>query len=56
MSERVISAEEFQAKFFEVLDNVERLQQEVSITRHGKPVAKLIPYTPDKPGLFGESK
>ncbi len=56
MSEQSIPAGEFKAKCLQIMDEVNRLHQEVVITKHGKPVAKLVPYTPEKPQLFGKFK
>jgi prevent-host-death family protein len=38
-----IPAGEFKAKCLQVLDEVQRLRMQVVITKHGKPVAKLVP-------------
>jgi len=52
-----ISAGEFKSKCLKIMDNVNSCHEEVVITKHGKPVAKLIPYSkePSKP-LFGYMK
>lgn len=55
-SEHSIPAGEFKAKCLQIMDEVNRLHQEVVITKYGKPVAKLVPYTPSKPSLFGKFK
>ena len=50
----IISAAEFKAKCLSLMDRVNEFHEEVIITKHGKPVAKLVPVTavPEKP-LFG---
>ncbi|PKL38572.1 MAG: type II toxin-antitoxin system prevent-host-death family antitoxin [Spirochaetae bacterium HGW-Spirochaetae-1] len=52
-----ISAAEFKAKCLRIMDRVNMYHEEVVITKHGKPVAKLIPYS-SKPGhtIFGYMK
>ncbi len=51
------SAAEFKAKCLKIMDRVNMYHEEVIITKHGKPVAKLIPYSvhPEKK-LFGFMK
>jgi len=52
-----ISAAAFKAKCLKIMDQVHMYHNEVIITKHGKPVAKLIPYseTPEK-SIFGYMK
>lgn len=52
-----ISAGEFKSKCLKIMDDVNSYHEEVIITKHGKPVAKLIPYSkkPSK-SLFGYMK
>lgn len=47
-------AAKFKAKCLSLMDHVKEFHEEVIITKHGKPVAKLVPVTPtpEKP-LFG---
>ena len=47
-----IGAGEFKAKCLKLLDQVADSRQALIITKHGKPVAKLVPI-PVQPGLFG---
>ncbi len=49
-----ISAGEFKSKCLKIMDNVNTYHEEVVITKYGKPVAKLVPYS-EKQGksLFG---
>ena len=42
-----LSATEFKAKCLAMLDNVQRTREPVEITRHGKPVARIVPVTKD---------
>ena len=48
-----IAAGEFKAQCLGIMDKVQRTRQPVLITKHGKPVAKLVPA--DQPGddIFG---
>jgi prevent-host-death family protein len=39
-----LSAAEFKAKCLKLMDEVNEHHTEVIITKHGKPVAKLIPF------------
>lgn len=41
-----IQAGEFKAKCLELMDQVQEHLREIVITKHGKPVAKLVPVTP----------
>jgi prevent-host-death family protein len=52
-----ISAAEFKAKCLKIMDQVNSFHNEVIITKHGKPIAKLVPYN-RKPArtLFGYLK
>jgi len=49
-----ISAGEFKAKCLKLMDNVASTHEPLTITKHGKPVAMMVPVmpTPDTP-LFG---
>jgi prevent-host-death family protein len=48
-----ISAAEFKAKCLKLMDSVELGRTEIIITKHGRPVAKLVPYKDESPALFG---
>lgn len=50
-----IGAGEFKAKCLKLLDEVELTRQPLIITKHGKPVAKLVPMPPKK-SPFGVMK
>ncbi len=47
-----IGAGDFQATCLKLLDEVARSRQPVIITKHGRPVAKLVPMPPAA-ALFG---
>ena len=46
-------ASEFKAHCLEVMDRVKLKKTEVIVTKHGKPVAKLVPIDSSGPELFG---
>jgi prevent-host-death family protein len=48
-------AGEFKAKCLKVLDQVAELREPVVITKHGKPVAQLVPM-PAQGQLFGSMR
>lgn len=50
--ESTIGAGDFKATCLKVLDEVARSRQPLIITKHGKPVAKLVPMSQDTQ-LFG---
>jgi prevent-host-death family protein len=52
-----MSAAEFKAKCLKIMDQVNSFHHEIVITKHGKPIAKLVPYSV-KPSqsLFGYLK
>ncbi len=50
-----IGAGEFKAKCLQLLDDVAEKRGTLIITKHGKPVAKLVPVEPEL-GLFGVLK
>ncbi len=47
-----VSATEFKARCLKLMDEVQKTHEPVVITKHGKPVAKLVPMEPDE-SLFG---
>jgi prevent-host-death family protein len=52
-----LPAAEFKATCLELMDRVRETGAEYVVTKHGKPVAKLVPYTDsDKKSLFGSMK
>ena len=49
-----IAAAEFKATCLQLMDRVRETGVEYVVTKHGEPVAKLVPYTaPKKTTLFG---
>ncbi len=50
-----IGAGEFKAKCLQLLDDVALQRGTLIITKHGKPVAKLVPVEPEQQ-LFGSMK
>ncbi len=50
-----IGAGEFKAKCLQLLDDVAEQRGTLIITKHGKPVAKLVPVEPEQ-SLFGALK
>jgi prevent-host-death family protein len=52
-----VAAAEFKATCLELMDKVKATGSEYVITKHGKPVAKLVPVdAPKKRGIFGSMK
>lgn len=52
-----VAAAEFKATCLELMDRVRESGAEYVVTKHGTPVAKLVPYTaPGRKGFFGSMK
>jgi prevent-host-death family protein len=52
-----VAAAEFKARCLEFMDHVREKGVEYVVTKHGKPVAKLVPYAgSDRPSFFGSAK
>ena len=53
-----IGAAEFKARCLELMDRVRETREEYVITKHGKPVAKLVPYDAPTPSrsFFGSMR
>ncbi len=47
-----ISISEFKAKCLGLIEQVDKTRQPLRITRHGRPVAELIPAGPDRKRKF----
>ena len=48
------SAAEFKARCLKLMDRVRETGVEFVVTKHGRPVAKLVPYTEsNRPSFFG---
>jgi prevent-host-death family protein len=48
-----IPAGEFKAKCLKLMDRVQQERREIVVTKHGKPVAKLVPYDETATDIFG---
>jgi prevent-host-death family protein len=48
-----MAAGAFKANCLAVMDEVQSKRETVVITKHGKPVAKLVPISTDKDEIFG---
>src|SRR5690242_9314615 len=46
-SEKRVAAGEFKAKCLALLDKVEQHKQALVVTKRGRPVARVVPITPD---------
>lgn len=52
-----VSAAEFKATCLELMDRVRETGGEYVVTKHGKPVAKLVPYAaPERATFFASMK
>lgn len=50
---KTMAAGKFKAQCLAVIDDVHDLKEEVVITKHGKPMAKLVPLKKNRDGIFG---
>ena len=48
-----VSASDFKAHCLQYMDTVKQKHKTIIITKHGKPVAKLVPYKEEITELFG---
>jgi prevent-host-death family protein len=48
---QTVTATEFKAKCLRLLDEVNRTGEALIISKHGKPVARVVPENVDKPWL-----
>ena len=48
----VLAAAEFKARCLELMDRVRETGVEYVVTKHGEPVAKLVPYTKEQRAPF----
>ncbi len=46
-----IPAGQFKTQCLKIMDELQQTHEEVTVTKHGKPVAKLVPFSPE-----GDSK
>lgn len=49
---RTIAAGKFKSKCLAIMDEVQSKCESVLITKHGKPVAKLVPAEPEKIDMY----
>jgi prevent-host-death family protein len=47
-----VSAADFKATCLQLMDRVRETRVEYVVTKHGRPVAKLVPYTESAPKSF----
>lgn len=47
-----VTISEFKAKCFSMIERVHKTRQMLRITRHGRPVADVIPVRPNRKGQF----
>jgi prevent-host-death family protein len=45
-----LTAAKFRVRFFELLDEVARTNEEIVITKHGRPIARVLPFRPPTSG------
>ena len=50
---QTMAAGEFKAKCLRVMDEVQAKRTAVTITKHGKPVARLVPVEEEQDSIFG---
>ena len=50
---REIGAGEFKAKCLSLMDIISKSKEELIITKHGKPLVKMIPFDKELPDLCG---
>lgn len=57
MTMKEVAISEFKAKCLALLSEVEKTKQPLRVTRHGKPVAEVVPPTPvDNASWIGSMK
>ena len=53
MKEHSIQASEFKARCLSLLDDVAASHTSIVITKHGEPVARVVPYAPHRSSTIG---
>ncbi|RLB54748.1 MAG: type II toxin-antitoxin system prevent-host-death family antitoxin [Deltaproteobacteria bacterium] len=53
MSKASVTTSELKANCSRIIDGVARRRESLVITRHGKPIAKLVPVDVEQESLFG---
>ncbi len=51
-----IQADQFKAECLKIMDEVKKTRRSVIITKHNKPIAKLVPFEEGSDHLFGRMK
>jgi prevent-host-death family protein len=51
-----VSASEFKTHCLELMNRVQQTQEEITVTRYGKPVAKLVPIPGEQQKFVGSMK
>ncbi len=51
--EREIGAGEFKTHCLQLIDEVSQSRVPIVVTKHGKPLARLVPYSAEAVSLFG---
>lgn len=54
--ERTMSATEFRARCYRLMDEVAETGREIVITKRGRPVAQLRPIRPVRKSMFGRDR
>ena len=52
-NEREIAAGEFKARCLQLIDEVNQNRVPIIVTKHGRPMAKLVPFSEEPVSLFG---
>lgn len=53
LTQQRIPAGQFKANCLSLMDEVNLQQRVIVITKHGKPIAKLVPFSETRKSLFG---
>jgi prevent-host-death family protein len=56
MTMRMVKASEFKAKCLELMDEVDATGHGLTVTKHGRPIAQLLPMPERRKGIFGLHK
>jgi len=50
---QTVKASEFKAKCLQLMEQVNETQEEIIITKNGKPISRLVPYRKQLESFFG---
>jgi prevent-host-death family protein len=53
LGDREVGAGEFKARCLEIMDEVQRLGVSVTVTKHRKPIVKIVPAADEAGELYG---